>query len=560
MMTSSNELTFSQRALLYAEDILSGDIPACEYVKQACQRFLNDLKRDDLEFRLEEAEKWCEFLEKLPHVKGKWASKGEKFKLSPYQIFCTCNIYGFYQLNGRRRFRVVYIEVPRKNGKSFWIAALGVGMLAIDGEFGAEIYCGATSEKQAWEVFKPAKQICDRTPKLTSKFSIEVNAKTLTIVKNGSKFEPVIGNPGDGASPSFAIVDEFHEHKTSDQVDTFETGMGARENPILAHITTAGADMGGPCYAKRDDIKQILSGAVEDDSVFGIIYTIDEDDEWDTVEAQIKANPNFGISVDSEFLKGQLAQARRSATKQVAYKTKHLNLWVGAKAAWMNMLAFQACRKKNLSIDNYHHRKAIVSFDLASKKDIASRCVLILPESPDDKYRAFFKHYLPEDVILEGGNTRYKAWHGEGWLEATPGNVIDYDYIEEDLKEVGRQLNIIEVPYDPYQATQFSQRMMAEGFNMLEVGQTVKNFSEPMKEVEKLILEKKIEFDFDPVIMWMFGNVVAKLDKKDNIFPDKERVDNKIDGVVSLIMAMNRAIVVKDTGGLDDFLNNPISV
>jgi len=555
---NSDALSFSERALLYAEGVLKPEsddesIIACLFVKQACQRFIDDLGRDDLEFRVSEVEKWCEFLEKLPHVKGPWAARGEKFKLSPYQIFCTANIFGFYWPGtGRRRFRAVYIEVPRKNGKTFWMAAIGVGMLSIDGEFGAEVYCGATSKKQAHEVFDPAKAICNRTPLLVKKFGIDVNANSLTILNNGSKFEPVIGNPGDGSSPSLAIVDEFHEHKTSDMVDTFQTGMGARENPLLIQITTAGSDMGGPCYAARDDAKKILSGAERDDSIFAIIYTIDEGDQWDTIEAQKKANPNYGVSADAENLKGFLITAKRNATKQVAYKTKHLNLWVGAKAAWMNMLALQKCRKKDLSIEGLRGLECYASFDLASKIDIASRCILFPPQSGNNKYRAFFRHYLPEDVILEGGNTRYKAWHADGWIEATPGNVIDFEVIEDDLRDVGKIFDIVEVPFDPYQATQFSTRMMAEGFEMIEVGQIVKNFSEPMKEIEKLVISGKIEFEFDPVLAWMFGNVTAQLDKKDNIYPNKERVGNKIDGVVALIMAMNRAMNHEPTDGAYD--------
>jgi len=562
----SDGLSFSERALLYAEQILKPDsdpenIPACLYVRQAAQRFIDDLGRDDLEFRVSEAEKWCEFLEKMPHVKGKWAAKNLKFKLSPYQIFCTANIFGFYlPESGRRRFNDVYVEVPRKSGKSFWFAAVGNGMLTIDGEHGAEVYCGATTEKQAWEIFKPAKLMAEKTPKFRKKYEIDANAKSLSILQNGSKFEPVIGNPGDGPSPSCAIVDEFHEHKNSDMVDTFQTGMGARDNPLLIHVTTAGSDMGGPCYAKRDDIKQILAGTVKDDCVFGIIYTIDDGDKWDTIAAQIKANPNYGISVDPDFLKGQLAAARRSATKQVAYKTKCLDMWVGGKKAWMNMLSFQACRKKNLKIGDFKGRKCLAAFDLASKIDIASRCVLFPPLTKGDKYRAFFKHYLPEDVVLEGGNTRYKAWHATGWLETTPGNVIDFDQIEDDLKDLAREYQVVEAPFDPYQATQFSTRMMTEGLPMVEIGATVKNFSEPMKEVEKLILAKEIEFELDPVLLWMFGNVTAQLDKKDNIFPNKERNENKIDGVVALIMAMNRAMAHQETGSLDDFLSNPVSI
>ena len=536
-------MTFTERAKKYAREVKSGKIPACKYVKQACDRFLRDLKRKDIFLDKDEAERWCRFLEKLPHVKGQWAARGETFVLSDWQIFCTVNIFGWKRKKtGLRRFREVYIEVPRKNGKSFWVAAIGVGMLTIDGEYGAEVYCGATTEKQAWEIFRPAKQICERTPALREKFGLEVNAKTLNILSNGSRFEPVIGNPGDGASPSCGIADEYHEHKTSDLVDTFITGMGARQQPIQINITTAGSDTGGPCYEKRDDLIKILSGSVDDDAIFGIIYTLDEGDQWDTIDALKKANPNFGISVDEAFLEGQLAQAKRSAQKQTAFKTKHLNMWVGAKAAWMNMLAYQSCRKNNLDLEKHKGRRCYIGIDLASKSDIASMAVLFPPEG-SRKYTAFVRHYLPEDTILEGGNTRYKAWHQSGHFEATPGNIIDFSYIEDDLADLKSDFQIEEIAYDPFQATQFSVRMQEAGFPMVEVGATVKNFSEPMKELEALILSKKIQFTDCPILMWMFGNVVARLDKKDNIFPDKERAENKIDGVVALIMALNRHIV-----------------
>jgi len=557
---TTKDSNFCIRAIQYADKVIGGTVPACEFVKQACSRFISDLKRNDIHLDQDKANEWCLFLEKLPHVKGKWAAAGEKLILGDWQIFCTVNIFGFYVTDsGRRRFTEVYIEVPRKNGKSFWIAGVGIGMMTIENEYGAEVYCGATTEKQAWEIFRPAKQICSRLPKLQEKFGLEVNAKTLSILKNGSRFEPVIGIPGDGASPSCGIADEYHEHKTSDLVDTFITGMGARENPLMLIITTAGADMGGPCYDKRADMINILKGTVIDDRIFGIIYTIDEDDQWDTVEAQIKANPNYGISVDTEFLEGQLVQARRSPTKQAAYKTKHLNLWIGAKAAWMNMLAYQKCRKKALSIEDFKGRKCVIAIDLASKIDIASMAVLF-PPLANEGYTAFVKHYLPEDVILEGGNTRYKAWHQGGHFEATPGNVIDYSYIEDDLMQLKSLYEIIEVPYDPFQATQFSVRMLDEGFPMVEVGATVKNFSEPMKELEALIFKEQINFTDCPILMWMFGNVTARLDLKDNIFPNKERPENKIDGVVAIIMALNRAMFHEVKGGLDDFLNNPVSV
>ncbi len=531
-------MSFVEVAAQYADDVVAGEIPACLYVRQACQRFIDDLARDDLELNHERAQTWCENLEKLPHVKGKWAAKRELLKLSPWQVFCTVNIFG-WEKNGKRRFRDVYIEVPRKNGKTFWVAGMGLGLLTWDADHGAEVYCGATSEIQAWEVFRPARQMAEKLPKLKKTYQLEVNAKSLVRLNDLSRFTPVIGNPGDGASPSCGIVDEFHEHKTSKLVDTFETGMGAREQPLLLAITTAGSDMGGPCYAKRSDLIKILSGSVNDDAVFGIIYGIDDDDEWDTVEAQIKANPNYGVSVSADFLEGQLKQARRSPHKQAAYKTKHLNMWVGAKAAWMNMLAFQAC-KADIKLEDMKGEPCIVGIDLASKIDIASMAVLF-PPGKHPKWRAFVKHYLPEDTISE--RDRYQAFHAGGWLTATPGNVTDFEYIADDLRDLKSEHEVREVPFDPFQATQFSLQMMEEGFPMIEVGATVKNFSEPMKQLEALILERKIEFEHDPVLTYMFGNVTARLDKKDNIFPDKERPENKIDGVVALIMALNRWMV-----------------
>lgn len=538
-------MSFVQVAAQYADDVLDGKIPACLYVRQACQRFKADLLRDDLRLDHDAAETWCENLQKLPHVKGRWAAKREYLVLSPWQVFCTVNIFGWYWVDsGKRRFRDVYVEVPRKNGKTFWIVGIGIGMFTWAAEYGAEIYCGATTENQAWEVFRPARQICERVQKLRKTFKIEVNAKTLVRLDDLSRFAPVVGNPGDGASPSCGIADEFHEHRTSDLIDTFETGMGARENPLLVQITTAGSDMGGPCYSKRMDVVRILSGAVEDDAVFGIIYGIDDDDQWDTVEAQIKANPNYGISVSADFLAGQLQQARRSPHKQAAYKTKHLNLWVGAKAAWMNMLAFQACRK-DISLDDMKGEPCIIGVDLASKTDIAAMA-MVFPPGRFPKWRVFCKHYLPEEKILE--IDRYQGFHAGGWLTATPGNVTDYAYIEDDLDDIKSQVEVREVPFDPFQATQFSTRMMERGFPMVEVGATVKNFSEPMKFMEALILEQKIEFQKDPVLMWCMGNVTARLDKKDNIFPDKERFESKIDPVVAIIMAINRWIYYQEQG------------
>ncbi len=536
-----SSVSFLNRAIKYSKSVTrkSRPIPACIYVKLACSRFLSDLKRKEFIMDEKEVDKWCNFLEMLPHVKGEWANNKEKLKLSDWQIFCVVNVYGFYfKYNGRRRFREVYIEVPRKNGKTFFFSGLGIGMMTIENEFGAEIYCGATTEKQAWEVFRPAKRILERTPNLRAAFGITVNAKTLNKISNDSRFEPVIGIPHDGASPSCGIVDEYHEHKTSEVPSTFRTGMAARKNPLLLIITTAGSNMGSPCYDSRLDLIKILKKTEIDDRLFGIIYTIDDGDDWSTIKAQKKANPNYGISVDPDYLDGQLIQAKRSPLKQAEYRTKHINQWIGAKSAWMNMLSYEKCTTE-LVMEDRLGDKCYLALDLASKLDVAALVALFPPTSKNSKWSVFAFHYLPEDTIA--ANDMYKAWHAEGWLTATDGSVIDYDAISDDMRMLKSNYQVQEVPYDPFQATQFALLMQKEGFPMIEYGATVKNFSEPMKKLEELIVDNAIEFQKDPVLKWMFGNVTAKLDLKDNIFPNKERPENKIDGVVAIIMGLARA-------------------
>ena len=553
-MPKTPAFPLTERGFVWANQVLTGRIPSCEFVKLAVQRFQRDIGRTKWQYQFDpaESERWLAFLSRLPHVKGAWRRRRELFDPAGYQCFCTMNVYGWRdKKTGMRRFRHGYVEVPRKNGKSFWAAGIGLGHLCIDDEPGAEVYCGATTEKQAWEVFRPARTICARSPELKNEYGIEVNAKSLWILEEGARFEPLIGNPGDGPGPSCAIVDEYHEHKSSDLLETMTTGMGAREQPVLWVITTAGSDFGGPCREMRDDVIRVINGTVDDETVFGIIFTLDEGDPWDTEDALRKANPNYGVSVNANYLTSELGKARRSASKQNSFKTKHLDLWVGAKTSWMNMLAFQACKRPRLKMAKFKGSRAWVGIDLASRIDVASVAILI-PQR--ERIYAFYRHYLPEDTVYEETkNDRYKGWAETGSLITTPGNIIDYDLIEDDLKDLAAELEIVEVAYDPFQATQFSTRMTAEGFEMVEVRPTVLNFSEPMKDLEALILAKKFLFDGDPVLTWMMGNVTAQLDKKDNIYPNKEREANKIDGVVATIMALNRWIAVKDDEMPDDY-------
>lgn len=542
-------------ALAYARDVVAGRVPACRYVKLACQRQLDDLKRwgrgkkpkagKPYFFDVEAANRVCNFIELLPHTKGKWAAKAERIRLERWQQFGLTTMFGWRRANGTRRFRKGYEEVPRKNGKSIKMAGVGLYMFVADDEFGAEVYSGATTEKQAWEVFRPAHLMVKRTPDLRDAFGIQVNASNLCVLENGSRFEPVIGKPGDGSSPSCAIHDEFHEHDSSDQVDSMETGMGAREQPLQLLITTAGSNLAGPCYQFRNYVIEVLEGRIQDDELFGVIYTIDADDDWTSLHALKKANPNYGVSVSEEFLLARQREAMQSAARQNAFKTKHLNLWVGAKNSWMNMRAWGACPHA-LPLEELVGRPCYAALDLAAKVDIAAKVLLFPPDGDDDLWHVHPVFWLPEDMVEQGASTNashYAAWAKQGFIELTPGPVIDFDIIEEAIEVLPGMYEVLEVPYDPWNATQLATSLLKKRVPMVEVPQTVKNFSEPMKKLEALVFEKKLAHPHNPVLDWMMSNVVAKLDKKDNIFPNKESPDKKIDGVVATIMAINRAMV-----------------
>jgi phage terminase large subunit-like protein len=553
-MDASNYAAIAKR---YAEQVVAGEILACRWVQRACQRQLDDLakfkgKASPYSFNPKLADKdgrsfypadnLCAFIERLPHVKGPLA--GEPIQLEPWQAFILTTVFGWVKSNGTRRFRRSYIEVPRGNAKSTLSSAVALYMLAADREGGAEVYSLATTRDQARIVFGDAQTMARRSPGFRRRFSVEVGAHNMHVLASGSKFEALSaeGSTLDGLNIHFGCVDELHAHKTRTVYDVVETGTGKRDNSLLWVITTAGSNRAGICYEVRTFVTKLLDGVFEDDSQFGIIYGLDDGDDWTAESALIKANPNWDISVKPEVLLPLQAKAMQLPSAVNNFKTKHLNEWVNADTAWMDMRAWDACADSTLDIEAFIGQPCWIGLDLASKTDIAA-LVLVFPH-PEiaDAYAVFGKYYLPEDTVSSAGNSQYEGWMRTGRLTVTPGNVIDFGWIEADLLEMASRFEVQAVAFDPFQATQLSTRMLSEGLPMIEVRPTVLNFSEPMKTLEALVLQKKLAHDSDPVLTWMASNVVAHLDVKDNIYPRKERAENKIDGIVALIMALSRAI------------------
>lgn len=558
----------------YARDVVAGKILACKWVKLACQRHLDDLKKKDWPYRFDKkkAERVCKFIELLPHTKGQWAAKQETLVLSPWQVFVVCSIFGWVQKKtGLRRFREVYCAVPRKNGKSLLAAAIGLYCFAADGEFGAEVYSGATTEKQAWEIFTPARLIAKRTPDLCEEYGITVHAEALSIEENGSRFAPLIGNPGDGASPSCALIDEYHEHSSDALYETMATGMGARQQPLIFIITTAGSNLAGPCYQKQLDVQKILEGTVQDETIFAIIFTIDatdlqqndqrkalkDEDTWTTEAALRKANPNFGVSLSEEYLRTRQDAAKRTARLQNAFKTKHLNLWVGAESAWMDMLRWNMAPARR-SLEELAGRICFAGMDLSTRTDLTAVVFVFPPTEDDPLWHVHGRYYLPEDVIdnaTSGNASHYDAWAKQGYLTLTSDDTVDYDVVKEDLLFFAERFQLRRLAYDDWNAEAFAQalvkldpfkpRMVRGQWEdvVIKFPQTAKNFNTPMKDTEVLVRKRLLAHGHCPVMTWMMSNVVAHEDKNENIKPNKESVEKKIDGPVAMLMAISRGLL-----------------
>lgn len=534
-------------ACQYAEDVINGDIPACKQVILACERQFNDLQDDALPylFSVERANHVCKFIELLPHIKGEW--KGQPIKLEPPQIFILTTVFGWIDHDGFRRFKTAYIELPRKNAKSTLSSGVALYCLLADGEGAPEVYSAATTRDQARIVFNDAARMVNLSAGLRNRFKVQVSGKTVfnSIFKeDGSVFKPLSRDQGgnlDGLNVHCSVIDELHAHKTREIFDVIETATGARKQPLLWLITTAGFNRAGICYEQRDYAQKILNGTHQDNEYFAVIYTIDDDDDWATPEAWEKANPLWGVSVNPKDLERKCRKAVEMPSATNNFLTKHLNVWVNADTAWMDMRKWDSLADHSLEIKDFVGYDACIGLDLASKIDIAAKIILFKKEiEGKDHYYLFGTYWLPEETVDNASNSQYQGWVRQGHIHETDGSIIDYDEIEAEIIFDCSNYMVRECAYDPFQATQLSTHLIEQGITMVEVRPTVLSFSEPMKEFEALVTDGRIHHNGCPVFTWMLSNVVAHRDNKDNIYPRKEFEQNKIDGVVAALMALNR--------------------
>lgn len=538
-----------EQAERYALDVVNGRVSVCRYVRQAIERQRRDLTRQGdrdfpFVFDVTAAERVCDFLELLPHVKGPKANAGESFVLEPWQCWFVTTLFGWrHWETGARRFRRAYEEVPRGNGKSFKLAGIANYCAFADGEMGAEVYSGATKRDQAKISWGMAKRMLQMNSELTQALGVHIAAHSLHQATTGSVFLPLSSeyDTFDGLNVYAAIVDELHAHPNRKLYDVLETATAKRLQSLLLVITTAGADRTGICYEIRDYLIRILDGEVEDDRFFGVIYTIDEGDDWRDEASWRKANPNLGVSVDPDEIRSLAHKAEKIPAAQSSFKTKHLNVWVGANAALFDVEGWMQCGDLSLKREQFEGQSCISGLDLATKDDIAPRLDLFwrIEEDEEPHLYVFGRYYMPGDALEDGRNERYPAWASEGWISSTPGETTDMAQIEADIIEDSSRYAFDAIGFDPWQAMYLAQRLLEQGAPMIEVRPTVQNFSEATKTLGALIKERRIHHNGDPVLAWAIGNVVGHYDAKENVFPRKERDDAKIDPVVALIMALS---------------------
>lgn len=534
----------------YIDDVLMGKQVACQWVRKACERHVRDLDTGGergLWFDREAGQIAIDFFGLLKHSKGEWA--GTALTLEPWQQFHLWTLFGWKRDNGLRRFRTSYLEVARKNGKTTTAAGVGLYLMLADNEPGAEIYTAATKRDQARIAHSEATRMVKGSPYLRR--VIRVVKDNLHIIDTASKFEPVGRDADslDGLNIHGAIVDEVHAHKTRDMWDILETATGARRQPLMFAITTAGFDRQTVCYELHEYTQKVLDGVIEDDSFFGIIYALDDETEWEDETQWVKANPNLGVSVKLDDLQRKAAKAKEMPSALNAFLRLHMNIWTQAETRWISPESWADCGDA-VDADGLRGRICYGGLDLSSTTDITALVLVFPPEADGDPYQVLCRFWIPEESMRERSRrdrVPYDAWVRQGYITATPGNVVDYEYIFEQVDQDAQRYDIKEIAFDRWGAARVSQVLIEQGMTMVQFGQGFASMNAPMHELEKLILSRGIAHGGNPVLSWMAHNLVARQDPAGNLKPDKKASTEKIDGIVALLMGLDRATRHADT-------------
>jgi phage terminase large subunit-like protein len=484
------------------------------------------------------------------HSKGEWA--GQPITLELWQEYHWRNVFGWKRPNGTRVFRVVYKEIPRKNGKSTELSGIGSFLLTADDEEGAEVYSAANDREQAAIVFDAAASMVKKSPALAKR--CKVHRRAITVPAKGASYKVLSADVQnkDGFNSHGILFDEVHKQKTRDLWDVLLTSTGSRRQPLTIAITTAGFDQTTICWELHEYARKIAEGVLEDYEFYPIIYSAGKDEDWKSPEVWRKANPNLGVSIKEDYLRELCQRAQNEPAFENTFRRNHLNQWTSQRSRWIPM---DQWRKLVGAVDREQlaGSECFGGLDLASKIDIAA-LVLAFPYTREVQVRdelrdvtgfkllPFF--WIPEDNLQERmkeHGVRYDLWIARGLVRTTPGNVIDYAFIQRDIEELAKVFRIRDIGFDPYGAVHIASNLQAEGIEMVEVRQGPLTMSPANKEFMRLILSGLLEHGGNEVLSWMADNVVAVEDAKANILLDKSKKTKKIDGIVAAVMATDRA-------------------
>lgn len=538
----------------YINDVMSGTMRVGKKARQAVERYLRDLEIADAKgwvFDETEATIAMTFISFLKHTKGEHAKTN--FRLQPFQAFILHQLFGWRMADGTRRYRKAYIRMARKNGKSELAAAIALYMLIADGEPGPEIYAAATIRDQAKKVFDPAaammrmlKKDDDEVNRITKVF----DSKNNCLIKVDDGQIPGIMVPismdadtSEGSSPSCGIVDEYHLHKSTNVVDMLETGMGGRKSPLLLIITTSGFDTSLPCYHYEATVLKVLSGEVEIDRTFVMIFDLDEDDDWRDSANWEKANPGLRAGFPSlAYLQDEAQKAQvEGFTKEKAFRVKNCNQWLSQAVGWIPEENWKTAQC-NWSMEEMKGRKLYLGLDLAAVSDTASLCLLFPPENSDEKFRVAWKTYCNEDQVANPkrneGKVVYEKWAKEGYLTVSDGNTMDFDLIKEDIIDLAKNYDIEVLGYDRAFGYYIIQDLTNEGVNCQPISQRAMSLTVPIYQVETLIKKGMLEVMQNPLVTWQMGNVVIVYEDGDHCRISKKKSPDKIDCIAALLDAM----------------------
>lgn len=529
----------------YILGVTSGNIPACFEVRSAYQRHLDDLKRTKEKgwvFNPNYAQAVIRLFAKLKHYKGEYA--GRPLILEPWQQAIIWVVYGWRlkNANGPRRFKHVYLEVPKKNGKTTMLGGIGTYHFAFDNESGAEVYTAATKRDQAKLCFNDIKAFIENNAALKKEFGIHTN--TIYWEKNLSKIVPLSKetNTADGFNPSAAIVDELHRHSDSSMVNLLSNSMGTRLQPIVWEITTAGTDKQSVCYKHRQYTQSVNTGKFEDDSWFGLIYTIDADDDWKDPASWIKANPNLGTGKSYDYLADLVKKAINDPTNENDVKRYHFNLWVGSEQKWISEEKWEAGNLERSDEELCSPEVSVYGgLDLAAVSDFNALTLTFVHNLEGWMHQKYW-FWCPQEKVddrVERLNMDFHQWTKKGFLKEIPGNVVDVQTISDDLQAICLKYKVKSLAYDKRLALHGTiQSLVEAGVDVVDQPQGIMHLSYPTKEFEKLLISNKLTHEVNPVMSWMMGNVLIYRDANENVKIHKGKSFEKVDGPVSAVMSL----------------------